>query len=142
MKEKVDITTNPTALRSASEKQNLRRKMARRAVVSLTVADPSQRVSEMRVRIVEVIVRYMITRAFVPWRIYPKEWHPRPMVGVKSIMIAAAPVIPNCRTRPKIDAPNIETSAPGGNRPLSVDGNTPSSVDGKTETREICLLSW
>ena len=66
MKEKVDITTNPTALRSAREKQNLRRKMARRAVVSLTVEEPSRRVSEMRARIVEAIVKYMITRAFVP----------------------------------------------------------------------------
>jgi hypothetical protein len=46
---------------------------------------------------------------------YPRERHPKPTVGVKTMMIAAAAVVPHWRIRAKIDALNIEMSAPGGN---------------------------
>jgi len=44
---------------------------------------------------------------------YPREQHLKSTVGMKTMIIAAAAVVPHWGTSAKIDALNIETSAPG-----------------------------
>jgi len=83
--------------------------------VYFLVVGRSWRVSEMRARIVEMMVRKKISRAIAPYVMYPRERHPTPNVGVKTAIMAAAAVVPHWRIRAKIDAWNIEVSAPGGN---------------------------
>ena len=49
---------------------------------------------------------------------YPGERHPKPTVGVKTMIIVAAAAVPHWRTRARIDALNIDLSAPGGKTTL------------------------
>ena len=86
-----------------------------KAVKPLTKEERSPRVSEMRAEIVETMVRNKIRMATPPYMTYPRERHPKPTVGVKTMMIVAAAVVPHCRIRAAIDAKNIERRALGGN---------------------------
>ena len=53
---------------------------------------------------------------------YPRERHPSPTVGVKTMMIVAAAVVPHWRMRAIIAALNIELNAPGGNTTFFSEG--------------------
>ena len=73
------------------------------------------RVSEMRAKIVEVMVNSMIATDTPVYTMYPTERHPKPIVGVKITIPTAPADIPHWRMRAMTAALNIETRAPGGN---------------------------
>ena len=67
---------------------------------------------KIQAKIIEVMVKNM----------YSREQHPKPMVGVKTMMITAAVVIPHWRIRAKNDVLNIEINTPRGNTMSSAGG--------------------
>ena len=99
-----DNTISSVALVNASKRQIRRREMATKAVKSLTKGERSPRVSEMRANIVERMVRNKIRMATPPYTMYPRERHPTPTVGVKTMIIVAAAVVPHWRIKARIDA--------------------------------------
>lgn len=110
---KQDIKINRVALANANKRVIQRRTMAMKAIVPLMTGNLPLRISGMRAKIVKL--RNMITIAVTPYRRYPRDLHPKPTVGVKTVMAVAAAVVPHWRIRAKIDAIEIERSAPEEN---------------------------
>ena len=84
-------------------------------VKSLMVVDLLIRVAEIRVSIVEVMLRNMIPIATPPWTILSQGVAPHTGCGGGTAVIVATAVALHWRIGTKIYTVNIEVSAPWGN---------------------------